>query len=84
MGERRKTKRTKRPQKTTVVCDRKILALVKKKSYTTVGKIRNILEEVGVSASKSTINRRLHQSKYRGFTTRYKPLEKALKAGRPD
>ena len=25
-------------------------------------------------SSKSTIKRRLHESKYRGFTTRYKPI----------
>ncbi len=32
------------------------------------------LQEVGVCVSKSTIKIRLHQSEYRGFTTRCKPL----------
>uniref|UniRef100_A0A8C5MSN8 Transposase Tc1-like domain-containing protein n=1 Tax=Leptobrachium leishanense TaxID=445787 RepID=A0A8C5MSN8_9ANUR len=40
----------------------------------TVGQIKNTLQEVGVCVSKSTIKRRLHQSEYRGFTTRCKPL----------
>ena len=34
----------------------------------------NTLQEVGVSVSKSTIKRKLHQSEYRGFSTRCKPL----------
>ncbi len=38
--------------------------------FTTVGQIKNTLQEVGVCVSKSTIKRRLHQSEYRGFTTR--------------
>uniref|UniRef100_A0A0E9XWE2 Transposase Tc1-like domain-containing protein n=1 Tax=Anguilla anguilla TaxID=7936 RepID=A0A0E9XWE2_ANGAN len=73
-GELRNTKRPGRPRKTTVVDDRKILSLVKKNPFTTVGQIKNTLQEVGVSVSKSTIKRRLHQSKYRGFTTRCKLL----------
>uniref|UniRef100_A0AAQ4PUA3 Transposase Tc1-like domain-containing protein n=1 Tax=Gasterosteus aculeatus aculeatus TaxID=481459 RepID=A0AAQ4PUA3_GASAC len=37
--------------------------------------MKNALREVGgVSVSKSTVERRLHQSKYRDFTTRWKPL----------
>ncbi len=63
-----------RPRKTTVVDDRRILSLVKKTPFTTVGQIKNTLQEVGVCVSKSTIKRRLHQSEYRGFTTRCKPL----------
>uniref|UniRef100_A0A8C5LNK9 Transposase n=1 Tax=Leptobrachium leishanense TaxID=445787 RepID=A0A8C5LNK9_9ANUR len=63
-----------RPQKTTVVDDRRILSLVKKTPFTTVGQIKNTLQEVGVCVSKSTIKRRLHQSEYRGFTTRCNPL----------
>ena len=68
------TKRPGRPRKTTVVYDRRILSLVKKNPFTTVGQIKNTLQEVGVCVSKSTIKRRLHQSEYRGFTTRCKPL----------
>ncbi len=52
----------------------RILSLVKKTPFTTVGQIKNTLQEVGVCVSKSTIKRRLHQSEYRGFTTRCKPL----------
>ena len=54
--------------------DRRIISLVKKNPFTTVGQIKNTLQEVGVYVSKSTIKRRLHQSEYRGFTTRCKPL----------
>ncbi len=46
----------------------------RKQPFTTVGQIKNTLQEVGVCVSKSTIKRRLHQSEYRGFTTRCKPL----------
>ncbi len=46
----------------------------RKTPFTTVGQIKNTLQEVGVCVSKSTIKRRLHQSEYRGFTTRCKPL----------
>ncbi len=73
-GELSNTKRPGRPWKTTVVDDRRILSLVKKTPFTTVGQIKNTLQEVGVCVSKSTIKRRLHQSEYRGFTTRCKPL----------
>ena len=65
------TKRPGRPRKTTVVDDRIIISLVRN---TTVGQTKNTLQEVGVCVSKSTIKRRLHQSEYRGFTTRCKPL----------
>ncbi len=68
-GELSNTKRPGRPRKTTVVDDRRILSLVKKTPFTTVGQIKNTLQEVGVCVSKSTIKRRLHQSEYRGFTT---------------
>uniref|UniRef100_A0A8C5LTA8 Transposase n=1 Tax=Leptobrachium leishanense TaxID=445787 RepID=A0A8C5LTA8_9ANUR len=68
------TKRPGRPLKTIVVDDRRILSLVKKTPFTTVGQIKNTLQEVGVCVSKSTIKRRLYQSEYRGFTTRCKPL----------
>ncbi|XP_039537119.1 uncharacterized protein LOC120485411 [Pimephales promelas] len=73
-GELSNTKRPGRPRKTTVLDDRRILSLVKKTPFTTVNQIKNTLQEVGVCVSKSTIKRRLHQSKYRGFTTRCKPL----------
>ncbi len=63
------TKRPGRPRKTTVVADRRILSLVKKTPFTTVGQIKNTLQEAGVCVSKSTI-----KSEYRGFTTRCKPL----------
>ncbi|KAJ7324888.1 hypothetical protein JRQ81_017908 [Phrynocephalus forsythii] len=68
------TKRPGRPWKTTVVDNQIILSLKKKTPFTTVGQIKNTLQEVGVCVSKSTIKRRLHQSEYRGFTTRCKPL----------
>uniref|UniRef100_A0A8C5PQS4 Transposase n=1 Tax=Leptobrachium leishanense TaxID=445787 RepID=A0A8C5PQS4_9ANUR len=68
------TRRPGRPRKTTVVDDRRILSLVKKTPFTTVGQIKNTLQEVGVCVSKSTIKRRFHQSEYRGFITRCKPL----------
>uniref|UniRef100_A0A8C5Q3N9 Transposase n=1 Tax=Leptobrachium leishanense TaxID=445787 RepID=A0A8C5Q3N9_9ANUR len=73
-GELSNTKRPGRPQKTTVVDDQRILSLVKKTPITTVGQINNTLQKVGVCVSKSTSKRRLHQSEYRGFTTRCKPL----------
>ena len=60
-GELSNTKRPRRPQKTTVVDDRRILSLVKKNPFTTVGQIKNTLQEVGVCVSKSTIKRRLHR-----------------------
>lgn len=43
--------------------------LVKKNPFTTVGQIKNILQEVGVCVSKSRINRRLHLSEDRGSKT---------------
>ncbi len=82
-GELSNTKRPGRPRKTTVVDDRIILSLVKKNTLHNSCQIKNTLQEVGVCVSKSTIKRRLHQSEYRGFTTRCKPLV-SLKTGRPD
>uniref|UniRef100_A0A8C5Q2J1 Transposase Tc1-like domain-containing protein n=1 Tax=Leptobrachium leishanense TaxID=445787 RepID=A0A8C5Q2J1_9ANUR len=73
-GELSNTKRPGSPRKTIVADDRRILSLVKKTPFTTVGQIKNTLQEVDVCVSKSTIKRRLRQSEYRGFTTRYKPL----------
>ncbi len=60
------------PQRTTVVDDLRILSMVKKNPFTTSSQEKNTLQEVEVSLSKSTIKRRLHQSKYRRFTTRCK------------
>ena len=51
------TKRPGRPWKTTVVDDRIIISLVKKNPFTTVGQIKNTLQEVGVCVSKSTIEK---------------------------
>uniref|UniRef100_A0AAX7V033 Transposase Tc1-like domain-containing protein n=1 Tax=Astatotilapia calliptera TaxID=8154 RepID=A0AAX7V033_ASTCA len=67
---------TPKDQETTAVDDRRILSLVKKTPFTTVGQIKSILQEVGacVSTSTSTIKRRLHHCEYGGFTTRCKPL----------
>ncbi len=67
-------KRPGRPRKTTKVDDRRILSLVKKNPFITSTEIKNTLEEVGTSLSISIIKRRLHESNYRGFTTRCKPL----------
>ena len=47
-GELSNTKRPGRPRKTTVVDDRRILSLAKKNPFTTVGQIKNTLQEVGV------------------------------------
>ncbi len=65
-------KRHGRPRRTTVVDDRWILSMVKKNPFSTSSQEKNTLQEVDVSLSKSTIKRRLHQSKYRGYTTRCK------------
>ncbi len=60
------------PQRTTVVDGLRILSMVKKNTFTTSNQVKKTLQEVSVSLSKSTIKRRLHKSKYRGFTTRCK------------
>uniref|UniRef100_A0A3B5Q0B9 Transposase n=2 Tax=Xiphophorus maculatus TaxID=8083 RepID=A0A3B5Q0B9_XIPMA len=73
-GELGNSKRPGRPRKTTVVDDRRILSLVKKNPFTTSTEVQNTLREVGVSVSKSTVKRRLHESKYKGFTSRCKPF----------
>ena len=49
-GEISNTKIPGRPRKTTVVDDRRILSLVKKNPFTTVGQIKNTLQEVGVQS----------------------------------
>ncbi|CAJ0932845.1 unnamed protein product [Ranitomeya imitator] len=48
--------------------------MVKRNPFTTANQVNNTLQDGGVSISKSTIKRRLHESKYRGFTARCKPL----------
>uniref|UniRef100_A0A8C4SI25 Transposase n=1 Tax=Erpetoichthys calabaricus TaxID=27687 RepID=A0A8C4SI25_ERPCA len=48
--------------------------MVKRNPFTTANQVNNTLQGVGVSTSKSTIKRRLHESKYRGCTARCKPL----------
>ncbi len=71
-GELSNIKRHGCPRRTTVVDDRRILSMVNKNPFTRSSQEKNTLQEVDVSLSKSTIKRRLHQSKYRGFTTRCK------------
>lgn len=68
IGDFRNTKRPGRLWKTTVVNGRRILSLVKKtKPFTISGQIKNTLQYIGVSVSKSTIMRRI-------FTTQCRPL----------
>lgn len=67
-GDLMNNHRSGRPRKTTEGDDRRIISLVKKNPFTTVGQIKNTLEEVGVSVSESTIKRRLHQSNYNWST----------------
>ncbi len=83
-GELRNIKRSGRPRRTTVVDDRRILSMVKKNPFTTSNQEKNTLQEADVS----TIKRRLHQSKYRGFTTSCKQgqirlCQKTSKKARP-
>ncbi|KAG2456719.1 TCB1 transposase, partial [Polypterus senegalus] len=73
-GELSNAKRPGHPRKTTVVDDRRIISMVKRNPFTTANQVNNTLLGVGVSISKSTIKRRLHESKYRGCTARCKPL----------
>ncbi len=73
-GELSNTKRPGRPRKTTVVDDRRILSLVKKNTLHNSWPDQEHSPGGRCIVSKSTIKRRLHQSEYRGFTTRCKPL----------
>ncbi len=87
-GELSNIKRHGHPRRTTVVDDLRILSMVKKNPFTTSSQVKNTLQEAGVSLSKSTIKRRLHESKYRGFTTRCKQgqirlCQKTSKKARP-
>ncbi|CAJ0968752.1 unnamed protein product [Ranitomeya imitator] len=61
-GELINAKRPGRPRKTTVVDDRRIISMVKRNPFTTADQVTNTLQEVGVSISKSTIKRRLHEN----------------------
>ncbi len=74
-GKLRHIRRPGLPWRTTVVDDRKILSMVKKTPLTTFSQVKNTLQEVDVSLSKSTIKRRLDKNKYRGFTTRCKQVQ---------
>ena len=65
---------TGRPRKTAAVDDRNIVRAVKKDPKTTVSDISNNLQRAGVKVSQSTVRRRLHEQKYRGYTRRCKPL----------
>ena len=70
-----------RLQMTTKLDGHRIRSLVKnkqtvnkKKPFTPWRQVENTLEKVCVSLSKSTIERHLHECKYRGFRTRCKQL----------
>lgn len=74
LGQLIKTKRPERAQKTTKVSDDRIISMVKKTPITTSNQAENTFEMVRTSLSRSKIKRCLHECKYRGFTTRRKPL----------
>ncbi len=63
-----------RSRKTSEVDDRNIVTAVKKDPKTTVSDISNNLQRAGVKVSQSTVRRRLHEQKHRGYTRRCKPL----------
>ncbi len=65
---------TGRSRKTSAVDDRNIVTAVKKDPKTTVSDISNNLQRAGVRVWQSTVRRRLHKQKYRGYTRRCKPL----------
>ena len=73
-GELTNRKGTGRPRKTSTADDRRILSIIKKNPQTPVRQIRNTLQESGVDLSMTTVCRRLHEQKYRGYTARCKPL----------
>ncbi len=70
------TPRTGRSRKTSAVNDRNIVKAVVYDPKTTVRDISNTLalQSERVNASQSTVRRRLHEQKYRGYTRRCKPL----------
>ncbi len=57
-GELCNIKRLRRPQRTKVMDDWRILCMVKKTPFTTSSQEKNTLQEADVSLSKSTIKRR--------------------------
>ncbi|KAG2467436.1 TCB1 transposase, partial [Polypterus senegalus] len=73
-GELSNAKRPGHLRKTTVVDDRRIISMVKRNPFTTTNQVKNTLQGVGVSISKSTIKGTLLERKYRGCTARCKPL----------
>ncbi len=70
-GELSNIKRPGCQRKTTVVDDQRTLSMGKKNPFTTSSHEKNTLQEVDISLSTSSIKRRLHENKYRGFTTRF-------------
>ncbi|CAH2323799.1 N-lysine methyltransferase setd6 [Pelobates cultripes] len=68
------SKRSGRPRKTTVMDDQKMFAILEKNPSSTVEQIKITLQNVGIEVSESTIKRRLHQQKIRGFTSAYRPM----------
>ncbi|CAJ0948167.1 unnamed protein product [Ranitomeya imitator] len=68
------TERSGHPRKITAVDDHRILPMVKKNLFMTSHQVKTTIREVDVSVSKSTIRRIRHERKYRGVTTRCKPL----------
>ncbi len=68
------TPRMGRSRNTSAVDDRNIVTAVKKDPKTTVSDISINLQRAGVKVSQSTVRRRLHEQKYRGYTRRCKPL----------
>ncbi|KAG2464485.1 TCB1 transposase, partial [Polypterus senegalus] len=73
-GKLSNARRPGRQRKTTVVDDCRIISMVKRNPFTTANQVNNTLQGVGILISKSTIKKRLHESKYRGCTARCKPL----------
>ncbi|XP_040266899.1 uncharacterized protein LOC120981428 isoform X2 [Bufo bufo] len=63
-GELESSKRPGRPRKTTLVDDHRILSMLEKNPFTTSTQVKYNLQEVGASVSKTTIKRRLRESKY--------------------
>lgn len=70
-----------RPRKTSKVEDRRIQSMVKKNPSTTSSQIKRTLQEAGVSLSKSTVKRRLHECKHKdtAATTRAEADKKVIK-----
>uniref|UniRef100_A0AAQ5XE21 Transposase Tc1-like domain-containing protein n=1 Tax=Amphiprion ocellaris TaxID=80972 RepID=A0AAQ5XE21_AMPOC len=71
-----------RPTKTAAADGRNIVRVVKKDPKTVFSDISNNLQRAAVKVSQSTVHRRLHEQKNRGYTRRCKPLisKKNMKA----